>query len=563
MMLEFNDASFEGQRGTGKTTAIHNIQNALGPEYTLGYNRTIVQESDNPFDIEIKALHSEWESLFLTDSEHEFVVTTKEPEKAEELVWQKFDLGLWQIVREIPALDDFLTTGDLLIRDRDLDTFVAYTVTELTLSNPAVYNHPKWRKQLIRDIWQRVLKLREVPPVTFYLTTANPEIALERSYSSHDGTALAYELTPLQSASQRLADEVFTEVINMSREYFPDRRIFEISVDGKKPEEVASAIYRVLTQHPILTLEDTPLSLWGNSESDIPLDLKTLIQMIHNMTGAAFPTESEVSGLGFSNCVFSNHALSVYGNSLELGNLELASVLTDAYTGTCPVHWVALQREGDRSRIVDTTPFYPNPMVGEWGASRSDGAHLSINHDKTVPHNKRVAEQVRVNQGDFPLHMIYFAERCSSTNDKALVIAEGRQLLERAEDEGQEVFISIRLIRLHQEIGDREETLRILESLSEKYPNNLVVLREVARLSLEDFDIEGHETLLDRGIHTLTEARRRYLEDIAHYFRYGDLQTTSFLREQANAFFNYYKWIFEARGQDPLVIRNEDIYPDC
>lgn len=544
---EYTDVSFEGQRGTGKTTAIMGLRESLSREgLAVGYNRTITSENNNPIDTRIKALHAQWLALFVEDEIAPHGIRAGGTEDAEAIVWQKFESGVEQIHHEQAALSRFLGTRGLLVRDRDLDTFVAYTTAELLLSNPDQYANIDCRRGIIHLLWERTIAARTLPPVTFYLSTSNPQTALSRSYTSRASTPLAYEMTPIQTALQAIVDEVFPEVLGVAQEIAPARRLHEICIDGKRPEEVTSAMHRVLTEHKLVTSEDTPLALWGRKYYDIPVDILSLVDAIHRSTGAAYPSEREVTELGYANCTHANHALVTYSKELGLGDVQLAGVLADSWTDTCPVHWVAIERQGNRARVLDCTPFYPNAVIGNWGEANRNGDALEIKYPGETLHSANIATAFQIEPGDFPLRAAFFVCDATSGRDGTALLSRGRDLLTEAANECQIIYVSIPIIRLQQRLGNLTELCDFSGDLIQRFPDNLVLIREVARLCLDGIQVNDLPHILRQGIFLLERAHARYREDIARYQTLGRENDAAALRAKAVSYFDYYRWIFEA-----------------
>lgn len=521
--------SFEGERGTGKSTLINGLVEELRTDGNLVLvNREIdTGKQDSSLHKTALKLHTMWEQQFFSDDSGRLEV--KDAKQAETLAWVKFYHGVNVLDEENKVLDKI--DKGLLICDRDLDTVVLYAAVEVFLSNPDKYKGLAEREQVISQMWGYVLKARDLPDLTFCLTTKEPEMTLNRSYLSKMESVAAFKLTPLQQEMQSMASELLLEVISMRQQYSPNNKVIIMSCDGKRNEEMQKVVslYLNTKEHSFPEKTDYPVLSLRTKDGGIKVgNIEELANLVYqSASGSAFPSYEEVS-LAFSNCVYSNASLVEWGNKMGMGELIFVAAIKETRTGTNPVHWVALQivdREAKLARVIDTTPFNQRAKFGAVGKFHyENGIYRLEDIDGDV-----IYSQLRE---DFPkqaveLMQLAFLSQNSASISEALFMA--KKIYKDSQTEEKVIFSGIRMVRILDSKEKTKKAVNILMSLGNKYPDNLILAREIARM------IISKKIIINKSIESvITNAKKIIVQAGA-----------KMSEEESEKFINYYQWILQ------------------
>ena len=533
-------ASGEGARGAGKTSTINKIIEQSTEPITVnrvgaGLSRegiTVIDthKSTSPFHKRALEIHAQWTEAVASPGE-----------KAEELSWKKFELGLLQLRYEADSYSKAIAKSELTLLDRDLDTAVVYAAAEIILSNPAEYDGTRGQIVLLSDLWHKVsnicqsnnwceeqfphlsgetdvlalvpalqeLPFREIPPNTFYFFTKDKEGSLRRSQQIREGTTLEYALSDIQQATQDIIQPLYLYSFLIRRRIFPESDVHYFSSDAHNIEEMAKLLTLHLDTKPFIIpgADDIPLLLRHDIKTlpQLPANVEELARIVFDSTvGSAFPSKWEVRQNGESNCVFSNSALAQYSKLLGLGDVELMQVQQENYSHTCPVHWTCIQwinREQLLGRVVDVTPFrkatYVSPVV-----------HFNKQEDCVQVVNPPLGFEFTVFKSDdrhLPEDAMQFAfdvEYTFTPDAIDALIKQGYELLGQCTDEALEVFMTIRLGRLLQKACLSTEAVDLLRTSCEKIGNNLILGREVAKYVQSGLVTKRNPEFLDYLIHS-------------------------------------------------------------
>lgn len=564
--------SGEGARGAGKTstlnvllqestvpTAVNRVAPHIPTEHLILID---THKATSPFHKRALEIHKEWEEAVNSPGE-----------KAENLSWKKFELGILQLRYESDSYHDATNKAEQIFLDRDLDTAVVYSAAEIILSNPQKYESVRSHIALLYNLWQKVyvvcqtndwdvstfphltaekdmlhlvdfLKqqpLRDIPSDTFYFFTKDKTESLKRSHNLRIDTALEYNLTVVQQATQDIIQPLYLYSFLIRKQLFPEARVHYLSSDAHNIEELAKLVklHIKTTTLEVPGAEHIPVKLRipFDKEHQLPSSIEALSQLIFESTvGSTFPSKREVHINGESNCVYNNKALYEYASLLGLGQIEFVQIQQEAYSQTCPVHWACIEwltPQRETARIVDLTPFRTKPYI-------SQPCHVTFNGStyQLTSLTQQPIEFTEVKKEDslIPERAMEFAYNVEYTFQEESLQAltrEGYELLGQSTNESQSIFLTIRLGRLLQKQEHVSEAVELLERAALAFPQNLILAREIAK-----YVIDGHIKPVPPHFHT-------YLSEANQIFE----RTTRTMREQAveeteiNAYYEYRKFI--------------------
>ena len=493
--------SFEGERGTGKTSTISSLREILiNQSVPFSLNRELdTGKKESPHHQQSLEAHELWLTQFDTQG-HPI-----NSSQAEDYSHAKFIHALAELHRETDFINR-LTLQEPLVCDRDLDTIVTYAAVELSLSNPDQPLNPG----IITNLWRQVLEIRPPADLTFCLVTNSPQETLNRSYLTKQSTQAEFSLTEIQKRSQQLASELLPQVVEIRQKLFPGSRVISINTDGKRPDEISKLasnhiLYELTpypdnSPYPVLPLIASPEQL----KSFTIDDLATCI--FNSSTGAAFPSSQEIN-IGFSNCVYSNLSLIKWSNTLGLKEPLFVAMTHDPFTQTNPVHWVTLDTNKSHSlaRIIDTTPFNSSVKFGPFNPLQRtpEGYRLSSSKNELLYTDVSPANPEHIHQ----LMQLAHISQTRPQDPESLKIAHNLYALSSNEQE--KVFSGIRLIRIYEFQDNENSIIAIANNLSDLYPNNLVLAREIARLiqTKKLPQTPEHETFLQKAANNIKLAQ--------------------------------------------------------
>ncbi|MDO8570116.1 MAG: hypothetical protein Q7R97_00840 [Candidatus Daviesbacteria bacterium] len=513
--------SFEGERGTGKSTLAQIFlinQEILGRKAII--NRQVdTGKSTNPSHLKTLELHTEWEKL-ITDGE--------ESDRVESIAMTKFHYALKWFIQEENIFTTIRESCNTFICDRDIDSIVLYAAVEMIISNSRKYQTNESRINLIKSLWETTKSVKELPDITFCFTSKDHELTLKRSYLSKELTQDEFDLNPIQRASQELASILLSDVVK-TRPIEEGKKIYMINIDGKRFDEVARVVdilyskpYSLIKKeidYPILSIRS------ADSKKLIPKSLADLITaLVESTSGSAFPSKEDVS-LGFSNCVFSNASLVYWAQELKLSNLIFTSVEEDGITNTNPVHWVTFEVLDDEvGRVIDITPFNP-PIIGSNVRFKQNNDVIQI--AEPFDGTRLNWRQLRIDNPRIAIELMELAN-LSQLIQPDYVINHAYKMYMSGDREGHIVFAGVRLVRMLEKYNKMDEIYKYIKEMVASFPDNLVVIREITRLNKE-YDLE-----LDEFTGTIKRARNRIVNAIN-------------IMDNLNArkFKDYYKWVIE------------------
>jgi hypothetical protein len=481
--------SFEGERGTGKTSVIRIITSVLEQSgIDVAVNRSIdTGKTLDPDHLESIRYHDLWQNEVGISTDGGKLVVNN-PEVAEYYAEMKFIHTLEVLRNESVILDRYQNEKDSLLCDRDLDTVVLYAAIERFIANPSKYEDDNSKVALIEALWFEVLDIRELPDITFCLSTNSPQDALSRSYEAKITTAQSFDLSPLQSAMQLLASQLLPGVVEIRQTLHPEKEVVVVNVDGKSQEEVATMILNKLTKteirfpfpknYPILSLRVSP----GKNKVE---DVAHLAELLHgSAAGAAFPSSMEVAQ-GFSNCVYSNLSLCEWAEQLGFKNVLFANVVKSGISGTNPIHWVVFEITDitrNTGRIIDITPFNRNPVVTDvFQFTLIDGVFQLIPLTNKPLHY----HEIRIDSKHSASSLMELAFLAKTQPDSETVLDRLCDIYISSYREEYKVFSGIRIGRIFEARNNYEQLLVVIEELTNDYPENWILAREVARLVIE------------------------------------------------------------------------------
>lgn len=551
MKLNYSTISFEGERGTGKSTAISSLIQYLRDS---GFN-TILNRELNTADVKGTSenhvfsiqLYEKWLSLF--EDTPTGTPRCLDKEQAESLAFMRFHNVVVQLLKEKPLISEAFLKNDVLICDRDLDSVVAYGAVEIILSNTEKYQTEEDVSALLNSLWSMVLSIRNLPEVTFYLTSNALGETLHRSYLSKLQTPVEYQLTQMQQAMQEKAQRVFSFVLLARQRIFPESKIIKLNVDGKRPDEVFQSIRNELTTRIISAAEDVSknlLHLRTRGEDEHPKNLEELITLIFDSSiGAAFPSYAEVTQLGFSNCVYNNAALAYFARIWGLANIKFVSIEKDDIAEASPVHWVVIEFiDETTARIIDLSPFNKKPLIGEVTPFRL-GNKGEIFLDCIESESSYLAREVHIEDPQFAFELMQYAYDTQNSDALDSLAVRGADLLDRSHNESQEIFAAVRYIRILEKQKNLAKILMVLEYLTSKYKNNLILAREIARLALQEFDMGKYKLYILSCIEVLKLVTARKFKQANKILQSGDIEKYKYVINDIESYINYYDWLLE------------------
>lgn len=532
--------AFEGGRGPGKTTAAKTISEILteaghfvavnrGDPDSLpdGITRITEDKASSITHQEAIRVHEAWKDSFDTN---EGRLIPHDPSYTFGLSYRKFVLGVAELVKEFDNYRHAVETSDVVILDRDLDTVIAYGAAELILSNPKRFPDLASRRELIQRLWlitgETLGILGRAPAdITIYFETLLTANALQRSHDVRVGTNAQYEIDPFQVHTQEMIEDLFDITLDVRRDMFPDKRIHKLTVDGKSPDEVASMVLILMKKRPgRMITEVAPLELPNNIE---PKSIEELIELLSNYSaGAAFPARWEVAEYGASNCVYSNASLVAYARYYGLGELYFTEVTHSNDIGSSPVHWCTLQFDqgNTKCRVIDITPFN-DVYIGEWQDYTFENGEVTLSDNRF--------STLTLDDPESAIKYMEFANQVETCNQPDLIDFNAQELIRSADNESKYVFASVRYSRALGRQDRNEEAVRTIRSAFERYPKNLILVRELAKLvrsgsltdcGLKDRFIEAWERIQNMSVGKGQEGHAK------HMAYYGDiLEAMNFL----------------------------------
>ncbi len=540
--------SFEGERGSGKSTVVEGVRNYLEAQgLEVVKNRDILQDkTDSPHHERSVALYEQWQSLFQDTADG---LVCLDAERATATAYDRYHEIVAGQLWEASVVPGQIEGKQFLLCDRDIDTTVVYSAAKIILADPARYAATEQRTSLLASLWSMASSTGQQPDKTFYFHSEDAQATLERSHASKTATDEKYAMTGLQIEAQALIMDLFPLSFGYRQQQETSGQLIDVSVDGKHAGEVARVVELALTtepiEHPSHDPSILPLRLRPGQQMPATIDELTAL-LVNSSSGAAFPAEHEV-GQGFSNCVYSNTSLAAWASELGLGQVEFAQVLMDPLTESCPVHWVALERQGEgRGRIIDATPFgNVGQRFGETASLRDepDGSLTlvaerggAVVYSRVLPEDPAMAKRL--------MQLAYH-----TAQHQPDTLAEARELSRLAQGESQQVFLGIRLIRALETAEATAEVAATATELMRSYPTNLIVSRELARLAMAGLAVESAaDHLLQARVQLEASVeRRRQLaqQQLAEHDAVGWLSTWT----AARSFMDYYSGVYAAAGE--------------
>jgi hypothetical protein len=479
-MRELESVSLEGTRGCGKTTTTKNLAedfpnmltNRPPDENFQGDILSLPEKELSPAHLESIKYHNEWEQLF--DEEG----SSNEPDFAEYLSLQKFNAICKHLETEIPVYKEYLTDpNQFILLDRYLDTVVVYGAAEVIISNPGKYCTEESRKVLINNMWEKILDLDpKFPDMTiFMISIRNHKEALERSWQTHKNYGNKYEINPVQEMVQNITPYLYLMSVEWSREHTRNRILKIINIDDKTENDVQNIVDRLINgQRFEYDNSNAFLQLYKDEPDKNKIEnIEDLINIIEfSSTGAAFPGKQDVKELGASNCVYNNWALYVYAKELlNKKNLFFVSYEKDEM-GDNPVHWccIELSEDENKGRILDASPFGKDQSIGPWTEIKTEGDNFFLNSKK-----------FSIESDSVPLKLMEMVVQLETKEICEALLQDAFKLSDKLNNSSKEIFWGIRVSRLLFQLDKEVEFRSILENLIVKYPNSLIIAREIAK----------------------------------------------------------------------------------
>ncbi len=564
--------SGEGARGAGKTstlnvllqesttpTAVNRVAPNIPTEHLLLID---THKATSPFHKRALEIHKQWEEAVKTPGEG-----------AERLSWKKFELGILQLRYESDSYHDATSKAEQIFLDRDIDTAVVYSAAEIILSNPHKYDSVRSHIALLHNLWQKVYSvcqtndwdvstfphldteddvlslvdflkqqpLRDIPTNTFYFFTKDKTESLKRSHTLRIDTALEYNLTVVQQATQDIIQPLYLYSFLIRKQLFPEAQVHYLSSDAHNIKELANLV----KLHVNTTTLEVPgadhipvkLRIPFNKDHSLPSSIETLSQVIFESTvGSTFPSKREVHINGESNCVYNNKALYEYASLLGLGHIEFVQIQRETFSETCPVHWACIEwltPQRDTARIIDLTPFRIKPYISQPCKVTHNGDTYQLTSLTQQPIE---FTQVKKETSLIPERAMEFAYNVEYTFQEESLQAltrEGYELLGQSNNESQNIFLTIRLGRLLQKQERIQEAVELLERAVTTFPQNLILAREVAK-----YVIDGYIKFVPPYFYTYLSNANQILERTTQTMREHDIDET-----EINAYYEYRKFI--------------------
>lgn len=527
--------NFEGMRGVGKTSVLKLVTSALlRSGIKISTNRTSLNpvryknlhvikshKVSSPYFKRTLEIQKEWEENF----------TETASEVLEELIWKKIELGLNDLRTERDMYKKYREKSDLLLLDRDLDTTVAYGVAELVVSNRRKYRTKRDISRLVNKVGGLIYNTRELPDITYYLINRSGQDALKRSWQTKKDSKQEFVIDERHEQIQELIPMIYESAFEYRRKLFPEKKILYVTTDGNSVKELGEILLRLMCAEEIPTPVDDYVKLRRWNPQDKIKTLRALISCIrYSTTGAALPAKWEVVQNNVSNCVYSNSALVSYANALGLGTFQFCAVENETRSNTCPVHWCVLETKGNKGRVIDITPF-TSVKFGTFGDLKKDDHNITIlGREGDVVYDRLLVEDKR-----YAYDLMEFANKTQYSEHPEKHIKEGFSLLKLSKNSSAEIFLTVRIIRSLHKGGDVVLATKLLNQLIGKYPGNMVVSRELARLILSD-ELElkkPFKLALKKAVSTFNYAKKNMS---AFGYKKGDIES----------FANYYEWVVQA-----------------